>query len=74
MLVEMMDDLDGQYPEFDQGLIRKAENLSHLFGGMDLTESSWRFYLNEISSGKFPLEKLPEHVREIAKELYYKNK
>ncbi|EMP80045.1 hypothetical protein LEP1GSC162_0721 [Leptospira santarosai str. CBC1531] len=53
-------------------MVRKAKNLSHLFGGQDLSESSWRFYLKEISSGTFSLKKLPEHVREIANELYYK--
>ncbi|EMM75620.1 hypothetical protein LEP1GSC040_0154, partial [Leptospira santarosai str. 2000030832] len=36
------------------------------------SESSWRFYLKEISLGKFSLKELPEYVREIAKELYYK--
>ncbi|WP_032917316.1 hypothetical protein [Leptospira santarosai] len=72
ILVEIIEDYDGQYPEFDQELVRKAKNLSHLFGGQDLSESSWRFYLKEISSGKFSLKKLPEHVREIANELYYK--
>ncbi|MGJ4785655.1 hypothetical protein ACQV5J_16190 [Leptospira interrogans] len=72
MLVEILDDLDGKYPEFDQELVRKAQILSHLFGGQDLSESSWRFFLFEISEGKFPLENLPEHVREVAKELYYK--
>ncbi|EKO32764.1 hypothetical protein [Leptospira santarosai] len=72
MLIEFLEDFDEQYFEFDRELIRKAKNLSHLFGGQDLSKSSWRFYLKEISSGTFPLEKLPEHVREIAKELYYK--
>ncbi|EMM77286.1 hypothetical protein LEP1GSC040_2570 [Leptospira santarosai str. 2000030832] len=72
MLVEIIEDYDGQYPEFDQDLVRKATNLSHLFGGQDLSESSWRFYLKEISLGKFSLKELPEYVREIAKELYYK--
>ncbi|MDI7157196.1 hypothetical protein QMM53_11670 [Leptospira santarosai] len=72
MLVQILDELNGKFEDCDANLVRKFSALSHLFGGMDLSESSWRYFPNEVSSGKFPLEKLPEHVREIAKELYYK--
>ncbi|EMJ63446.1 MULTISPECIES: hypothetical protein [Leptospira] len=72
MIVQILDEIDGKFEDCDANLVRKFSLLSHLFGGMDLSESSWRFFPDEISSGKYPLEKLPEHVREIAKELYYK--
>ncbi|WP_061285742.1 hypothetical protein [Leptospira interrogans] len=72
MLVQILDEIDGKFEDCDVNLVRKFSKLSHLFGGMDLTESSWRFFPLEISSGKYPLDKLPEYVREIAKELYYK--
>ncbi|WP_061219118.1 hypothetical protein [Leptospira weilii] len=72
MLISIIDEANGKFEECDVNLVRKFSSLIHLFGGMDLTESSWRFFPLEIASGKYPLEKLPEHVREIAKELYYK--
>ncbi|WP_036060449.1 hypothetical protein [Leptospira weilii] len=72
MIVEILEDLQGEIPEVDQVLVRKFKVLDHLFGGSDLSESSWRFFPLEVSTGKYPLENLPDHVREIAKELYYK--
>ncbi|MBW0432280.1 hypothetical protein HGB47_01480 [Leptospira yasudae] len=72
MLIQILDELNGKFEDCDVNLVRKFSILSHLFGGMDLSESSWRYFPNEVSSGNFPLEKLPEYVREIAKELYYK--
>ncbi|EKN89812.1 hypothetical protein LEP1GSC034_1013 [Leptospira interrogans str. 2003000735] len=72
MLIQFLDDIDGKFEDCDMNLVRKFSILSHLFGGMDLSESSWRFFPLEISSGKYPLDKLPEYVRGIAKELYYK--
>ncbi|EMO79234.1 hypothetical protein LEP1GSC126_2883 [Leptospira kirschneri str. 200801774] len=71
MIVEILEDLQGKFPEVDQVLVRKFKALDHLFGGSDLSESSWRFFPLEVSTGKFPLENLPDHVREIAKKLYY---
>ncbi len=35
-------------------------------------KTHWTHFLNEVADGTYPLEKLPEHVRELAKELYYK--
>ncbi|KAA1291787.1 hypothetical protein [Leptospira interrogans] len=72
MLVQILDELNGKFEDCDVNLVRKFSSLSHLFGGMDLSESSWRYFPSEISSGKYPLDKIPEYVREIAKELYYK--
>ena len=36
------------------------------------SEASWWWHAQAISRGKYPLDKLPEHVRELARELYYK--
>ena len=33
--------------------------------------SSWWWHAQAIARGEYPLEKLPEHVRELARELYY---
>lgn len=71
MCAEILDDLDGKYPEFDQNYITHLNELKHLFGGCDLSDESWRFFCKDIAEGKYPLEKLPDHVREQAKELYY---
>lgn len=44
MIVEILEDLQGKFPEVDQVLVRKFKALDHLFGGSDLSESSWRFF------------------------------
>jgi len=35
-------------------------------------EPEWPYRAKEILAGKFPLEKLPVHVRELARQLYYR--
>ncbi len=32
----------------------------------------WWWHLNKIAKGEYPIEKLPEHLREIYKQRYYK--
>jgi hypothetical protein len=32
---------------------------------------AWYWHIASIVKGEYPLDKLPEHVREVAKELYY---
>ena len=34
-------------------------------------EHTWRWQWTEITSGRYPLNKLPDHVRDIAEALYY---
>jgi hypothetical protein len=59
--------------EIDIVLIRNMRGLSEhsCFGTLD---ESWRWQTGVISRGKYPLKKLPLHVREIARELYYNKK
>lgn len=63
---------DRKDEELDQLLVK---NLSNIFVGdgniYPRTDSTWRWYGEEILEGEYPLENLPEHVRDIAKELYY---
>jgi len=33
---------------------------------------TWRWFAHEIVEGKYPLELIPEHVRSLAKKLYYR--
>ena len=56
--------------EIDIVLIKNMKGLSEhdCFGYLD---DSWRAQTDDISAGEYPLEKLPEYVREIARELYY---
>lgn len=35
---------------------------------------SWHWFWQEIADGEYPLKKLPEHVRDLAKTLYYNKK
>ncbi|GEM_PF-3226086 len=51
-------------------LLKHYEDQSDLY----TYELSWRWHWTNITSGVYPLEKLPEHVRDIAKALYYNKK
>lgn len=44
---------------------------SHDYLSEACTFSGWRHRTDEIATGKYPLEKLPDHVRDLAKTLYY---
>ncbi len=63
-----MDELDDK--EIDVVLVKNMKSLEERLccGTFD---DSWRGQVYDISHGNFPLEKLPEHVRELAKDLYY---
>ncbi|MFA5518902.1 MAG: hypothetical protein WDA74_06580 [Spirochaetota bacterium] len=67
-LVYDMDLLEDE--DIDIVLIKNMEGLkeSLCIGTFD---QSWRAQTGDIAEGKYPLEKLPDHVREIARELYY---
>ena len=63
-----MDELNDK--EIDVILIKNMRGLrKNLCGGT--YDDSWRAQTYDISEGSYPLENLPEHVREIARELYY---
>jgi len=55
----------------DRDLIRSARKA---IGDPLMIEDGpeWWDNIEDIARGKYPLEKLPEHVRELARELYYK--
>ncbi len=63
-----MDELNDE--ELDIILIKNMAELARKLcvGTMD---QSWRAQSGDIAEGEYPLEKLPAHVREIARELYY---
>lgn len=65
------EEFKGNPPELDQEFVRSMKYLTHLFGGWELTDESWRYRIKEIVNGEYPLAKLPDHVRALAKELYY---
>ena len=59
--------------ELDQQLVTLAGSLVMIKGstGDCNGEPEWWCNLWPIARGEYPLDKLPEHVRELAEELYY---
>jgi|GEM_PF-1465008 ketosteroid isomerase-like protein len=61
----------------DEEIIRKAEALGKFIfdeGHYDEEMSNyWVWNPGRIASGEFPVDKIPEHVRELAKSLYYED-
>lgn len=49
--------------------IEAVDTIQHVISLHD--QERWWYYPDEIAEGKYPLEKLPVHVRDKAKELYY---
>lgn len=59
--------------EGDQDFVRNLAVFARYFGGYNMNgEDAWQWHMGEILAGAYPLESLPDHVRSIAKELYYK--
>jgi uncharacterized protein YgfB (UPF0149 family) len=56
--------------EADIVLVKNMEGLKESLC-VGTADQSWRAQTFDISEGEYPLEKLPKHVREIARELYY---
>ena len=55
--------------EIDIRIIEMADELAAIETRLD--DEHWIWHMDEISKGKYPLEKLPEHVQSLAKTLYY---
>ena len=55
-------------------LIENAQEFAdtEVFASSGQAVSSWRWYFWAIAEADYPLEKMPSHVRDIAKRLYYK--
>jgi hypothetical protein len=53
----------------DEFIIRNAKALSDVEcdNGLD----HWVWNLDKVASGSFPIENIPDHVRNMAEELYY---
>lgn len=58
--------------ELDKLLIKNMTALAECLC-VGTIDQSWRAQTFDISKGRYPLEDLPEHVRELAKELYYRD-
>lgn len=63
----------GQSIELERKIIQCASLLAPFFENEEgmYSEEPWPWHTEAISQGKYPLDKLPEHVRELARELYY---
>ncbi|HOW82565.1 MAG TPA: hypothetical protein PK573_08400 [Spirochaetota bacterium] len=61
--------------KIDEEIIKRAGELGKYIHDEDHYDdemkSFWAWNPDKIAEGKFPLEKIPDHVRTLAKELYY---
>lgn len=72
--MELIDSLDKYNDkQFD---IKWMEAIGDIwsFGYLGSSIESWRWNIPDIAEGVYPLEDLPEHVRDLAKALYYTKK
>lgn len=53
----------------DSEIIKHAGKVGNVVNGYD--EDFWAWNLDKVASGTFPIDNLPAHVRDLAKELYY---
>ena len=68
-----LDDEDQSIPA-DITLIKVMADLEkHNYEEYVFKGCSWRWHWAEIIRGEYPLEKLPDHVRDLAQVLYYQN-
>lgn len=64
-------------PSVDETFVENAgnEHLLSLLAGYPIdTKEEWPWHAKAISEGKYPLNNLPEGVRELARTLYYEKK
>lgn len=64
---------DPDYKKLDILLVQVFEKIEKRFLSPfdQFNEETWRWHAHEVATGKYPLEKLPDHVRDLAKTLYY---
>lgn len=63
---------NGKFPEIDIEFVKGIEHFLDFINVFEaFPDSHWVYHAQSIYDGKYPLEKLPDHVREFAKELYY---
>ena len=68
------DGLPDAIRELDKRLARVAGYVGEEIDGCAMVpqaDSGWWVWLKAIARGEYPLDKLPEHVRDLAAELYY---
>lgn len=53
----------------DREIVRMARELGEIES--DSAEVHWIWNLDAIARGEFPLERIPEHIRDLVRELYY---
>lgn len=70
-IIDFLETLDGYSQEADQLYIKNLDQFIYVISGYEDIKPHWVHQAKPIFEGKYPLEKLPEHVRELAKELYY---
>ncbi len=72
--VETLAGLKGYYPDLDKEYIKRAKQFGEYLEDDDVYGEGWPHWAPEIANGEYPLKKLPDHIRDLAEELYYKEK
>lgn len=70
--IASLDKLNGRIPELEREFIKLLKNAAPVTVEELTTWSSWRWHAHEIIKGAYPLENLPAHVRDLAREMYYR--
>jgi hypothetical protein len=71
--VEYLAERTPPFLEGDVEFVRRLEDFDAYFDGFDMSvETAWHWRMREILAGEYQLSELPDHVREIAQELYYR--
>ncbi len=61
-----------EYLEFAHSYYQKQLDYNPLQDDPAQPLEKWWWHLNKIAKGEYPIDKLPEHLREIYREKYYK--
>lgn len=67
-------EIDEEITSIDIEIIKRAMEIAeviHGFGDEPDPEEHWAWNIDRIARGEFPLERVPEHIRDLAKDLYY---
>lgn len=57
--------------EGDKNFIESVERIQSYTTIEERKNPEWFYHSKDILWGRYPLEKIPEHIRQLAKELYY---
>ncbi|MCB1174831.1 MAG: hypothetical protein KDK39_14770 [Leptospiraceae bacterium] len=68
-MMERLVFIDGQLPELDLEYASRLSQFEKIVGH----RWEWQYHPRMIMQGTFPLDELPDHVRDILKQKYYQD-